>query len=113
MFDAIVASLHAHLPHTRLVLLGVLPSIRSAWVDASTATLNAALSTRYARDPMLDYVDAGAAVEQAGRPDPAAFLDGRLVPPDPPLHPDAEAQARIAALIEPAVARAMGDRVHR
>jgi lysophospholipase L1-like esterase len=111
--DAVIAALHRHLPHTRLVLLGVLPSIRSAWVDTSTATLNAALATRYAGDPMLAYVDAGAAVEQGGRPDPAAFLDGQLMPPDPPLHPTAQSQARIAALIEPAVAQAMGDHVHR
>lgn len=33
--------------------------------------------------------------------------------PDPPLHPTAQSQARIAALIEPAVAQAMGDRIHR
>ncbi len=111
--DAIVASLHRHLPRTRLVLLGVLPSIRSAWVDTSTAALNTALATRYAADPLVAYVDAGAALDQDGRPDPSAFLDGRLTPPDPPLHPDAQAQARIAALIEPAVARAMGDAVHR
>ena len=111
--DAIVAALHAHLPRTRLILLGVLPSLRNAYVDASTATVNAALATRYAGDPMVTYVDAGAAVEQGGRPDPAAFLDGRLTPPDPPLHPSAQAQARIATLVEPSVARAMGDRVHR
>jgi len=111
--DAIVAALHAHLPRTRLILLGVLPSIRSAWVDTSTATLNAALATRYASDSMVAYVDVGSAVEQGGRPDPAAFLDGQLTPPDPPLHPSAQSQARIAALIEPAVAQAMRDRLHR
>ncbi len=111
--DAIVAALHAHLPRTRLILLGVLPSIRSAWVDASTATLNAALAARYASDPMVAYVDVGSAVERGGRADPAAFLDGQLTPPDPPLHPSAQSQARIAALIEPAVAQAMGDRLHR
>ncbi len=111
--DAIVAALHARLPRTHLVLLGVLPSIRNAYVDASTATVNAALPTRYAGDPLLTFVDAGSAVAPSGRPDPAAFLDGHLTPPDPPLHPTAQAQARIAALIEPAVAAAMGDRLHR
>lgn len=111
--DAIVAALHRHLPRTHLVLLGVLPSIRNPYVDASTATVNAALPTRYAGDPLLTYVDAGSAVAPSGRPDPAAFLDGHLTPPDPPLHPTAQSQARIAALIEPAVAQAMGDRVHR
>ncbi len=111
--DAVVAALHAHLPRTHLVLLGVLPSIRNPYVDASTAAVNAALATRYARDPLLTYVDAASAVAPSGRPEPSAFLDGQLTPPDPPLHPTAQAQARIAALIEPAVAQAMGDRVHR
>ena len=111
--DAIVGALHRHLPRTHLVLLGVLPSIRNPYVDAATAAVNAALPTRYACDPLLTYVDAGSAVAPSGRPDPAAFLDGHLSPPDPPLHPTAQSQARIAALIEPAVAAAMGERVHR
>ena len=50
---------------------------------------------------------------QGSRLDRAAFLDGYLTPPDPLLHPTAQAQARLSEAIEPALARLMGDRVHQ
>jgi len=49
---------------------------------------------------------------RAGKLDRTAFYDMHLTPPDPLLHPTAQAQARIAAAIEPALAGMMGDRVH-
>ena len=38
------------------------------------------------------------------------LYDDLLTPPDPPLHPTAQAQASLAAAIEPALAAWMGDR---
>ena len=115
-FDGIMTILdllRAREPEMRVIVLGVLPSVRSPWVDANTVRLNAMLATHLSGRPGVRFVDAGAAVETNGRADPAKFLDRRLAPPGPPLHPDAGSQARIAAIIEPLVAADLGDAPRR
>jgi lysophospholipase L1-like esterase len=108
---AIVDELHRRLPATRILLLGVLPSIRNAWVDQNTAALNHALAARYgAPGSGVIFRDLSALFLRNGRVDADAFLDRRLTPPDPPLHPSAQTQARIAAAIEPVVSSMLGDR---
>ncbi len=47
-----------------------------------------------------------------GYADRADFLDPLLTPPQPPLHPTAQAQARMAAAMEPTLAKMLGDREH-
>jgi len=110
--DTVVATLHRRLPETKILLLGVLPSLRSAWVDENTAALNRALAARYGTgaDPLVIYKDLSALFLQNGRVDPERFLDPQLTPPDPPLHPSAQTQARMAEAIEPVVSRILGDR---
>jgi hypothetical protein len=45
-----------------------------------------------------------------GQVDRTQFFDDQLTPPNPPLHPTAQAQARLAEAIEPTVAAMLGDR---
>ncbi len=107
--EAIVSALQSRLPGTKILLLGVLPSIRNEWVDGNTADLNRMLASRYANTPGITYRDVSAIFLRQGHVDPDRFLDIHLTPPDPPLHPSPESQAAIAAAIEPDVARMMGD----
>ncbi len=107
--EAVVDALHQRLPQTRLLLLGVLPSIRSPWVDQNTRTLNAALAARYGDGRIATFRDLSGLFITAGRVDAGAFLDPHLVPPDPPLHPTAQSQLRMAEAIEPDVRRLMGE----
>src|ERR1700712_2877190 len=44
--EAIIAEPPRRLPATKLLLISVLPSERSAWVDENTVTINAALAQR-------------------------------------------------------------------
>ena len=106
-----VTLIEQRLPHTHILLLGVLPSQRSAWVDQSTGFTNRALAARYGagQDPAVSYVDVSPVLERDGKPDLSLYLDPDLTPPDPPLHPNPEGWRRIAARIEPLVARFMGD----
>lgn len=109
----IADAIHARFPTTQVLLLEVLPSIRSAWVSANTRQLNSMLAADIRRGrPWLHLQDAGAAVEANGAPDPSRFLDPHLTPPDPPLHPTAAAQQEIARIIEPSVATILGDHRH-
>lgn len=109
---AIIAELHRRLPETKLLLLSVLPSVRSAWVDQTTLAINRGLAERYAHASGITYQDVTDLFMRDGKLDRDAFLDGHLTPPDPLLHPTAQTQARLSAAIEPTVAQMMGDRVH-
>jgi lysophospholipase L1-like esterase len=105
----IVTELRHRLPGTKILLLGVLPSIRNAWVDANTVALNTALAARYRAAGDVTFLDVGAVLRKNGRVDPDRFMDPHLTPPDPPLHPSAPAQAAIAAAIEPVLAAMLGE----
>ncbi len=107
---AVVSETQRRLPHTGIVLLGILPSLRSAWTSATTAEVNAALAARYSggRVPGVTYLDLTALFLKDGTVDPAQFLAPKLTPPEPPLHPTPEAQARMAAAIEPVLRRLLG-----
>ena len=111
---AVVATARKKLPTTNILLLGILPSVRSAWASQTTAEVNAALATRYAagREAMVTYRDVGPVLERDGRADPDLFYDPKLVPPEPALHPTPEGMARMAKAIEPVLASMLGDRVH-
>ncbi len=111
--SAVVEEAHRRLPGAQLILLSVLPSIRSKYVTRTTEQVNRALAERYPPGelPWLRYVDLTALFVREGMVDRTQFLDDHLTPPDPPLHPTAMAQARIAETIEPLIAARLGDRV--
>ncbi len=103
--EAVVADTRARLPGAHILLLGILPSIRSAWIDQQTLIINAALARHYANDTNVTFLDAGAVLRRGGQTDPALFVDPRLTPPDPAIHPDAEGMTRLAVFIQPTVTR--------
>jgi lysophospholipase L1-like esterase len=45
--EAVVAELHLRLPATKILLVGLLPSDRGAWVRQASAEINSALAARY------------------------------------------------------------------
>ncbi|HQT60572.1 MAG TPA: GDSL-type esterase/lipase family protein [Acidiphilium sp.] len=105
--EAVVDDLHRHVPRAHVLLLGILPSIRSAWISAQTRTINAALARHYAESSLVTFRDVGHVLETDGRPDPALYVDPRMHPPEPALHPDAEGMRRIAAALQPTIERLM------
>ena len=110
---AVVAELQRKLPSTKILLLAVLPSIRSKWVTRTTNQINHALAERYGKGGPVAFMDLSALFLPDGVVDRTQFLDDQLTPPDPPLHPTAQAQQRIAEAIEPTLAAMLGDRRHR
>jgi lysophospholipase L1-like esterase len=112
---AVVDEARRRLPGTRIILLSVLPSIRSKYVSRTTATVNQDLAQHYGSGavPGVAWMDVTRLFLKDGQPDRTLFFDDYLTPPDPPLHPTAQAQARLAEAIEPILAPIMGDRPRR
>jgi lysophospholipase L1-like esterase len=110
--DAVVAELRRRLPQTKLVLLAMLPSDRSAWVTETTLTVNRALAARYGRGGEVTYLDLAHVFMKDGRLNRELFLDSKLTPPGLPLHPSAQGQALMAEAMEPTLAALLGDRRH-
>ena len=104
---ACVDELRRRLPSTKILLLAVLPSLRNDYVTRTTALVNRNLADKYGSGAERDvtYMDVGYIFERNGQVDRSQFLDPYLVPPDPPLHPTAQAQARMAEAVEPTLAR--------
>ncbi len=111
--DTIIAELRRRLPATRILLLGVLPSERSAWTTETTLTINQALAEKYAHDPVVTFLDVGNVFMRDGKLNRELFLDPLLRPPDPPLHPTAQGQALMSKAMEPVLAGLLGDKQHQ
>ncbi|MBC7800278.1 MAG: acetylhydrolase [Gemmatimonadaceae bacterium] len=107
---AVVDELRRRQPAAGVVLIGILPSIRSVWATRTTNAVNAALATGYPPGGPVAFHDLSSLFLTAGQVDRTGFYDDLLQPPDPPLHPTVQAQARIAAAIEPTLAAMLGDR---
>ena len=117
---AVVDELRRRLPATHVLLLGILPSVRSKYVTKTSQKVNRELAARYAPGSdenaeqaglgRVTFMDLAALFLQDGQVDRTQFYDDQLEPPDPPLHPTAQAQARMAEAIEPTLAAMLGDR---
>ncbi len=107
---AVVEETRRVLPHTRILLLGVLPSERSAWASETTLEINRTLATRAWGTGDVTFMDLASLFAPGGRVDRSMFYDPLLTPPEAPLHPTAAAQARMAAAMEPVLAGLLGER---
>ena len=110
--DAIIAQLRDRLPHTKLLLLSVLPSDRSAWATDNTLATNHALAARYGHDGDVTFLDLTSIFMANGKLNRDRYLDPLLTPPEPSLHPNAHGQLLMAEAIEPTLAALLGDRRH-
>jgi lysophospholipase L1-like esterase len=101
--ESVVANTHRRLPGAHILLLGVLPSVRSAWVDEQTVTTNAALAKAYAGSHNVTFLDLRYLFVENGKVDTNLYVDPNLTPPEPALHPNREGMTRIAEALEPYV----------
>ena len=110
---AVVDELRSRLPDTRVLLLGILPSVRSKYVSRTANAVNRELGELYTSGGPgnnVAFMDLSRLFLRDGQVDRTLFYDDQLDPPDPPLHPTAQAQERMAEAIEPTLAAMLGDR---
>jgi lysophospholipase L1-like esterase len=110
--DAIVGELRRRLPETKILLLAVLPSERSAWATETTAQINQMLAAKYRGSTSVSYLDLGAMFMRKGALNRDLYYDPKLTPPDPPLHPTAQGMAMMSKAMEPLLATMLNDRPH-
>lgn len=105
--EAVVKDLHRHVPGAHVLLLGILPSIRSAWISRQTRIINTSLARIYAHSRLVTFRNVGHVLEVNGQADPSLYVDPRMHPPEPALHPDAAGMRRIAGALQPTIERLM------
>jgi lysophospholipase L1-like esterase len=107
--DAVIADLEHHLPETKILLLGILPTRLPS--KEQNFDVNSYLGSHYAggEDPLVSYMDISVVFYTYGVLDDSLFYDPFFTPPQPSLHPNTLGQRRMASAIEPTVARLMGD----
>lgn len=110
--DAIIDELHKRLPATKILLLAMLPSERSAWITRTTAEVNHMLAAKYQESPSVTYLDLSALFLRDGVVNRDLYYDPKLTPPDPPLHPTAQGMTMLAKAMEPVLATMLNDRPH-
>ena len=107
--DAIIVALEYHLPKTKILLMGILPTgLKSMSADLD---INSYLAMRYAggHDPQVSFTDIGVIFYEGGQLADGFFYDPFLTPPAPALHPNTLGQRRMASAIEGHLARLLGD----
>jgi lysophospholipase L1-like esterase len=110
--DAIIDEVHRRLPATKILLLAMLPSERSAWISENTARVNHLLAAKYQESPSVTYLDLSAMFLRKGVLNRDLYYDPKLTTPDPPLHPTAQGMTMLAKAMEPVLATMLNDRPH-
>jgi lysophospholipase L1-like esterase len=107
--DAVVADIERHLPDTKILLLGLLPTRLPS--KNENFDVNSYLGLRYAggKDTHVTYMDISVVFYQGGQLNDSIFYDAYLNPPRASLHPNTQGQRMMASAIEHTVARLMGD----
>ncbi|MDE1172389.1 MAG: GDSL-type esterase/lipase family protein [Parvibaculaceae bacterium] len=107
---AVVSTIHARLPKTKVLLLGILPSDLWPQKTQIDQTVNGMLQAYYQGSSYVTFLDISYVFLKNGVIDQSMFMDPHAKPPAGAVHPDAFAQAKMAEAIEPALARLMGDK---
>jgi lysophospholipase L1-like esterase len=107
--EADVAEIHARLPETKVLVLGILPTDLGPDKAANDTAINARLAIDYRQSAFVTVLDIGQIYFKNGKLDTSLFYDPRLMPPRPALHPDMHGQAMMAAAIETTLSALLGD----
>jgi len=103
--ETLIHETRRRLPTTRILLLSVLPSDRTPWASETTLTINQGLAQRFANVTGVTYQDVTSLFVRNGSLDHSLFYDPLLTPPEPALHPTAAGMAKLAAAIQPQLAK--------
>jgi lysophospholipase L1-like esterase len=103
--DAIIENLKRKFPQCTLILLSILPGEFSSQIKQHNSEVNTYLAAKYKNDSMVSFVDVTDFFLRHGKLDEEQFLEYRMEPKKALIHPNSEAMGRVAACIEPLLAK--------
>lgn len=107
--EAIVTDVHTRLPHTKILLLGILPTDLGQDKTAIDRGINHTLQHDYSKSRFVTVLDIEQTFFKENKLDTSLFYDTRFAQPHGALHPDTHGQAKMAAAIEPTLSKLLGD----
>lgn len=102
----VVDEVKKRLPGTRIILMGILPSVRSDGKSKADMDVNVRLTVHYKEDGRVTYLNAAKAFLKPVGVNRALYVEQ---PPDGALHPNPAGQAAMAKAIEPELKRLLGE----
>lgn len=107
--DKVVAEAHTRLPGAKIIVLGILPAGKGKEKEDLDDAIDAELRKRYAGNASdVEYVDVSSAFRDSDRLHTCLYADPRAKPPEGAVHPTPLGQARLAAALEPVLAKDLG-----
>lgn len=103
---SVVGEVRARLPATQIMLIGILPSVRSDEKSKADMDVNARLSVYYKGDGRVTYLSVAKAFLEPLGVNRALYVEQS---PEGALHPNPEGQAAMAKAIEPIIQRLLGE----
>jgi lysophospholipase L1-like esterase len=108
--DAVIKNVRCHLSQTKILLLGILPSDRSAKITQTNLAVNKYLSKKYRHTKLVTYLDLSPVFSSHGKVIRNLYFESLKTPPSRPLHPNVTGQEKMAEAIEKPLAKLMGER---
>lgn len=108
--NEVVEQIRSRLPHTRILLLAVLPNGYGRGIQNKIAEINRMLAEEDWQGRGVTFLNVGTALERNGALDDSLFLDPILNPPGRPLHPNVNGWYDVARAIETTLSGMLGDR---
>jgi alpha-D-xyloside xylohydrolase len=109
--EKVVAETRSRLPKTHILVLSILPAGKGQEKENLDDHINAMLAKQYAAGSVagVEFVDVSSVFRHSGQLRSCLYADPRSKPPEGAVHPTPLGQADLAAALEPALAKAMGD----
>lgn len=103
---SVVEEVRARLPATHIMLIGILPSVRSDEKSKADMDVNVRLSVHFKEDRRVTYISAAKALLKPVGVNRALYVEQ---PPEGALHPNPAGQAAVAKAIELELKRLLGE----
>jgi lysophospholipase L1-like esterase len=102
-----IAIIHSRISTAQVLVVGILPSHQNEWKTQTDAQVNHLLGTFCVKDRTrwATFIDIGSVFVRQGSLDDSLFVEPHKQPPEGAVHPTAQGQARMAAALEPTIAR--------
>jgi lysophospholipase L1-like esterase len=106
--EKVVSEVRARLPEAKVIVMGILPAGKGEEKERLDDRINADLASRYLSATNVQFLDVSGVFRVGGQTRTCLFADPRSKPPEGAVHPTPLGQAKLAAVLEPMLAKDLG-----